>query len=701
MHITNNQNKQLSLSPLNVKGDPQGTLVWNYDLTIGDSIALNGKVAPGGNWQHQLKLDVRNLDPLVKNLGVSSTYSADVKASWFGQLSGSKVTGTLVLDQVIAKGIPTLGDASVTGSLGIESEGPLVTVHPNRIVVQSDYVVLPEFGVQSGAILSDATGLHADAVKVSAFGGLANVDAHFDPATKDVDLKASWSGLSLAKKTNQSGSLTATLRQPFAGQPVINVDLNSTGTLGDTTADAISPPSHWNAKLNLTGQGSSWKSIDWVLTAPQLAYATGKQNLSLSQLSAHVSQRLPVIELTDLSLPATDITGGQASASFSSSGKIDLHEKIPKWNFNATGSLNTSFQQTPVPITMALHVSGTNQRCDLTELRLVMSDITARIDGAYDSSATDNAPSAGPLKLHVALTQENRILADAPIQGHLSGDFSIVGALFPRSIGDLSHAGATSMPVPGGMKTIPQGPRFRPYLTTNGKLRGTDLVLFGRPLGDVNIAIGGKSQTPDQTDDLFGRTLTQLQTTQFFLFQAPWTLAVNYPNPQGVLEVVVETHRVPLDDLAKFAKMDGIAGQISQAKWTAKISSLSLDDLDLSSEYHLDRFAAGGLTTDSVDINLSLKDGVIKLDPLLAKSGKGTVTTSATFDLKQARFLTTQTKIDKWPYVLSPAVTAEVNADSNLRIDLKSKNIGASGFAQCQRGSAAHHRRAICEFRPR
>jgi hypothetical protein len=652
VHVTDNQKRQLNLAPLNINGDPSGALVWNYTLSIADSIKLDGKLAPGGNWQHQLTLNIHNLNPLLKGWGISNTYDADVTANWYGQLSsGGKVNGLLVMNSVTAKGVPTLGDVSVTGSIHAENDGPAVTLHPQMLDVKTSYAALPEIGIRSGSIVSDNTGLHADAVKVAALGGLANLSAAYNLGSGAADLNMDWSGLSLAKKTNQNGSLNASLRLPFANQPTIKVELTSAGTYGDTTGDSLSVPSNWQAKFNLTGQGTSWQAIDWVLTAPQLTYSTGPKQYNLSNLSAHVSQRLPTVELTDLSLPPNSgITGGQTSATFTSSGKFDNTSK--KWNFDASGGFNTEFEHTPVPVTIALHTRGNSERYDLTSLTLGFSDITVAVDGSYDTK------NPTPVGLTVALSQQKRILPDAPVQGEIAGQFKIVGDLFK------------------------EGPHFQPYLTTTGDLRSSDLVLFGRPIGDVDITLNGLTKTPqsDPKDPNTGRIITTVKTTQFYLFQAPWTLSVDDLDPDGVPKLVLETHRLSLDELAKFAKIKGVSGQIDSAKWTAKIPSLNLEDMDLQSEYHLEKPAIGGLSADSLDMNVILHDGVLKLDPLLAKNGAGTITTSASFDLKHPRHLLADTTINHWPYELSSAVTAQLSGRlAHLDVDLKSKDIGASG----------------------
>ena len=641
VQITDNQNHSASLAPLNVTGQPYGALVWKYNLTIADSVAVTGQVAPGGNWQHQILLDVHNLDPIVKKWGIPTTYAAAVKAHWNGQISGGKLAGTLTIDQAIASKLPTLGDVNLSGSVDAESAGATVTLHPHLVDLKTSLLALAEVSVDAGSITSDATGLHAQAVKLAALGGLTNVDASFDPRTFAVDLHASWSGLSLAAKTSQSGSLNATLRLPFANQPVILADLIDNGAIGDTGDN------RWNTKLHLAGQGSSWESIEWVLTAPQLQYISGNQVVDLSQMSAHISQHLPIVELTSLTLPANATASGTTPANLTSDGRVDFSSM--KWNFNLLGGFNTSFQNTPVPVSLALHASGNNTKYELQSLVLGIADLTVTIDGAYDTSLPT------PVDLHVLLAQTPRIATDAPVQGEVNGEFKIVGALFKEN----NH--------------------FRPYLTTKGDLTSNDLVVFNRPVGDIDIKLEGSTETPNLPNGQPGPSITQIHTIDFFLFQAPWKLSIAYPNIDGNLEALLQTSHLSLEEVGRFAKVNGLAGQVADAKWTLVFPNADLIRLYAHSELHLSDINISGLTADTVDAKFTLRDGILKLMPLTAKSGAGTVTTTASVDIINPRQLVTETTVDHWPYSLSSDVGAVVSAQSNLNLDLKAKDLGANG----------------------
>jgi hypothetical protein len=635
IHVADNQHHSVDLKPLNVTGASNGLLVWDYKLTIADSISMTGKLAPGGNWQHQITLAAHDLDPLLKDWGVPTTYSANLKSQWDGQLTDGKLTGTLIVQKATASKVPALGDIQFTGSVNALVDGSVVTLHPNNLILTTALLALPTAGIESGTIIYDSSGVRAQALTLRALGGLSNVDASFDPQTLATDLHARWSGLSLAKQTSQYGSLNAKLRLPFAGQPVITMDLEDSGTIGV-------PTNRWNAKLNLTGQGRSWQNIDWILTAPQLVYSTKSERVDLSQLSAHVSQHLPIVELTSMSLPSS----GNTLASFNSSGRVDFGSK--HWNFDAAGGFNTTFENTPVPMNIVLHTSGTNNRYDLKSLVLGFADLTFTADGSYDTSLPT------PVNLHILLAQTPRIVSDSPVQGEVNGDFNIVGALFEE------HG------------------RFRPYLTTTGDLRSNDLVLFNRPIGDIDIKLAGITRTPNLPGEEPGPTITEIHTVDFKLFEAPWDLSINCPDAQGNLQAVLETRRLPLEELARFAKQKGITGQLN-AKWNLVIPSDSLHDLDLQSEYHLTDVNLKGLTADTVDATATLKDGLLKLNPLIAKSGAGVITTTASIDLQNPSHLNTETTVDRWPYRLSGAVGAVVSAHTKLDLDLKAKDLGANG----------------------
>jgi hypothetical protein len=58
--------RQATISPVSIEGKPDGPLVWRYEASIPDRLALSGEIAPGVNWQHEATIRLQNLRPWVE-----------------------------------------------------------------------------------------------------------------------------------------------------------------------------------------------------------------------------------------------------------------------------------------------------------------------------------------------------------------------------------------------------------------------------------------------------------------------------------------------------------------------------------------------------------------------------------------------------------------------------------------------------------
>ena len=757
------------VAPLNVNGRPQEQLVWTYDLSAGPAgaelLTVKGRVAPGGDWVHQVALTVGHLDPLAKAFGVPTTYAANVAAHWDGKLTDGKVGGRLKLDSMTAVNVPATGDVAVTGAVDVTTGGsgtpaaaspagpapvaaaagpdPLVTISPTNLQIVTTKAAVPTLGVVAGNLMYDAAGLHARGLKVNALGGAASVDLAFDPKSLNGDLTARWTGLTLKAGVRQGGQLTASLRQPFPGQPLIRVEVDDQGSIGDATATAGGKGgTKWDAAVAVTGQGTSWTSIDWVLGVPRLKLDSGEKSYDLSGITATVQQRPTTIDLLGLTLPPTTngatgvttnvaaaATGGNAAPAssdvrvtattvksagssngpnaggspfgltFASSAHVDLPDEAKgrklNWTATASGGVLASYQGSPIPVTLAVDANGNDKVYTLKRFALSAADADVRADGTYDRS------NPKPVALHVALTQSPRLNPNAPVQGTFNGDFKIVGLLFPLDpVTDAQPTTAATTAPATRPAAAPASLRVRPYLTTVGTLHTSELVLFGKPIGDIDIRLAGDVKTPhpprtaggpEAADDevLPARVHVDLKSTEFALFQAPWTLSVEYPNDDGAAELNLSTRDLPLDTVVKAAtgqQESPIAGQLASAHWRLTASGVGLGKVDLASEYHLTNLRAGSLTADTVDAQASFHDGVAKLDPVVAKHGSGRTDLSVTYALAAPTRVKTHVTVRDWPYPLTAALggttEARANADVDMGVDLRLKGavgtVGAS-----------------------
>ncbi len=617
VQMIDNHQQTTTISPLNVNGYSQGSLVWNYEVTIADSVSLIGKVAPGGNWKHELALNAHHLDALLKGRNLS-TFAADIKGEWTGQVtSDGKITGTLLLDHASAKSVPGAGDVNASGALDVESANGAVTLRPAKMELTTENPTLPDIRLAAGTIISDEQGVRAQSMQVAALGGLAVLDANFDPKTMAGDLQARWSGLGLPNNMSHSGSATASLRMPFEGKPVIKVDVVSQGTTASGS---------WDAKLNVAGQGQSWKSIDWILTAPALNW-NGSRPVQLAQLVGHISQRWPSIELTDLTLPARPHLVSRAAANLANFN----------WSFWLDAGGAPSANGTVVPINFSINAWGDEKLYTLHDLNLQISDTSLWAGGYYDKSKPN------PVNLDVYLTQSPQLAPASPVQGHIGGNWNVSGWLFQTPD-----------------KT------FHPQMTIKGHLKSNDLVLFDRPVGDIDLQMKGAVDNAD----------INIETTELVMFQGWWSLKAQYPTSKHGLQLKVDVRELPVEEVAKVAKLDGIAGTVSSASWRIEIpASGGLNQVTMDSRYEVRDLSAFGFKVDKVEAVATLENEVFKVIPLIAASGDGRVNTTVMYDLNNPRHIQTEINVDKWPYGTPGGALLTLFANAKLDIDLKEKGV--------------------------
>jgi hypothetical protein len=661
VHVVDNRHRTADLGPLNVTGDSDGALLWKYDAKVADSIHVTGELAPGGNWLHKVKLDAHDLEPLVAGYKLP-TYGATVKATWTGQASDGKVTGTLVIGTASAKGLPQIGDVSASGAVELEVAGGAVTAHPRKLVIATPLVALPTLTFDAGSLSSDPGGVHVKGVRLAALGGQSEITADFDPAAMAGDLKADWAGLSLENKTSRGGVLTASLRMPFPNQPAMKFSLKSNGTIGTAVTDLGARADTWAVDLELAGQGTSWGDIDWVLAAPTLEYDTGGKAYSLANLAAQISERVPagktapVVKLTDFSVPATKVSGLISDVAISSSGQFDLNGNKP-WRAAFSLGLKALVDGVQVPVTMELKADGevgVQPKCDLKRFVVTVADTTLRATGSYDEKRTPGVKmSPAPVALHLDLSETPRLAEDAPVKGTLNGSFDIVGVLFKAD------------PAQPGQQL------WHPYLKIDGQLVSNDLVVLKHPIGDIAIKLTGDVKTPEHPDGSPSRAETHIVSTEFYLLNAPWSLAVNYPNATNGIEVLLKTKNLSVADLAKVADQTGIAGRVAAATWSAVIYGPSIDRIDFRSDYHLTGVAAAGLVADTIDATASIHEGNLTVGPVVAKFGTGETDLSASMNLHTHQHLLATASVKNWPDKISDLVEARASANAEIDLDLE------------------------------
>lgn len=613
--VTDRHGRKAEVSPVSFTGQPDGPLVWRYELDAGAIGKMVGQLAPGTTWQHQVDFAIANAGPTLQPWLGQRVPTLAAAGEWNGQVQQGQLIGRLNLEQFKA------ADVTVSGIVNARAGGGVAVLSPRAMFVKTPYKLLPDLRLASGTLRLDGSVIRAERVEVSAMGGKALADGRWSMIDNAAELTAVWEEITLPGEIVHRGRIEASLRTPFPDQPVIKATLSSAGSWRD---------GEWDAVARLDGSGRSWRDIDWTFVAERLAWDGPPRPYELTDLTARLAMRGPLLTLTELRLPEA----GRASGS----GFINFAEQ--QWSLKLSGRGLTIPKLPEVPLDFAGEAGGDFHLYTLKELSIRGGELQASASGSYDR----RIPM--PLNLTVAVRP-------APLAGDPETD--LIG-------GDL-RAQATL-----------KGTAFRPRdLSVEGELHAEQLRLKNRMLGDVVIAFGGnitadKATLESQELDLLGGKWSFLAT---WLDRDP---VVNDDN----LRVRIKVRELPLSQVGEAFGRQGVEGVLDGA-WTFNIPDMSRRRAFGSGTFQAQDIRIEAFRAESASGTVTLKDGRLIADPLELAHGDGTARGTASVALNALQRPTISIEAKNWPVELPESrTTLKIDAASQ-KLDLNLENNTVAG----------------------
>jgi hypothetical protein len=433
LELIDNENRKVTFAPLQMRGTPQDSLSWHFQGNIADFLRLEGRIAPGHTWNHQVDFVLQHAQEILKPWFPAFPDPTILSGNWIGQVNNDSVEGRLDLKR------GQIGSVGLTGAIKFTDTHGAATIAPEVLFV--NFAPLQKqtpIRLTNGSLKITGTRIDMQSLDLGAFAGTARLDGHFDWHARAGEIKAAWADMTLPGQIRHSGEIQASIDTPWAGQPQIKTTLHSQGTFakGD-----------WNTHLNLLGTGPSWNAVNWTITIPDLLVREPGRQLQLNDLLAHLTNRDNTLTLDDLRVARTDHLRGGGAVNF------NTHNW---WLWLDTRELELPGFRKPVFI--SFNVSGNQERVDLTQFYYRSGKFEASATGAYIFALPK------PLDLYLDLWRIPVAYANEPqrhIGGMLNGKIRANGTLWPRSM-DLS-----------------------------GNLFGNDVIIGRRKLGDVSIQLAG------------------------------------------------------------------------------------------------------------------------------------------------------------------------------------------------------------------
>ena len=630
IHIVDRAGQTATLQPLNLVGTPQGTLVWRYEATVGPvdqpQMHLIGKVAPGGDWQHEVIVTLADVEPSLRpwlvNLPTgarSFIQAANLTGQWRGEVNGGAVSGQLQLMPFRS------GATTAKGTLNIGYKAGGLTIRPNSLVLAGVPKSPSEIAIKSGAIVVEGSVVRGENLIVNVAAGDVLMAGRYDWGDQSGDLTAEWHNLIAPADFAQNGSLTARARNSFPGIRRIEAAVISR---------AISPGYQWDTAVKINGTGTSFAAIHWDIIAEKLQLTQAKFTANLDGLTAKFEQSPTTLTLAQLTVPQGTLAPGRPRGSLGGQGYYhfpDPHSsKGGDWWFLLNGADWRLAESTATKTQFSLDISGdlnAPKKQDWARIK----DFYARTNTGVQLSATGSISylAAGrPAELWLYTWYPPFTLhaydAGVALQG---GEF--------RSALHL-HGGAWPL-----------------RLDLDGDLEGHDVLLRGRRVGDLALILKGTADSPPKGDPL--DYVVKLNTEKLNIFDGFWNIRADYHHANRLAQMQVDLQNLSFSQLDHFiTSPPRLKGSLS-GSWTIQAPQFHFDQLKIDSDvpWKITGFTAGPVSADDITGEIHADGGAVSIDHVIArKTAGGQIDASSKFRLKNPSKMQLTATATAWPVEL-------------------------------------------------
>ncbi|MCC7351739.1 MAG: hypothetical protein IT446_14355 [Phycisphaerales bacterium] len=422
--------EQATINDVEVHGWMQGPLLYSFEAGAPGHLQSHGRIAMGGDWSHEISLDVQRLDDWVRPWIKQWPEPAKAKLSWRGRMADGGVQGRLTVEESHVRQVSANGVVAV-----VVADGG-VMVRPDGLIV--DGAMSSDIKLIGGSAGFKAGVVNLDGLQLSMSGGTARLDGQYRLENQSANLKAIWQQINFPSSMSQSGSLEAILTTPWPGQPKLEIALNSGGKISS---------GQWDALMKLSAHGQGWTRMKAHVEFPRLAYQ-GAKSIDLHDLTADLHMDEQSVRLDALELPSPGRISGR--------GAMDLQNQ--SWWLWADGSNWTLPQANDAHVRFTINAWGNLAQTTLQQAYLEVGRLQVTAQGNYDT----NLPRPLNVDLHVEhfprLDEARQIQS---LRGRLWSQVHLNGMISPLRI-DLT-----------------------------GKLYGDDLEVYQRPVGDVAVELTG------------------------------------------------------------------------------------------------------------------------------------------------------------------------------------------------------------------
>lgn len=616
-------------APLAFRGENAGPSLWTFELQLDAGQRLTGKLAPGGEWRHDVQVEFSRLDRLVAALaesgeqalpdasaggdvaGPSNAVSLppmDARGDWRGSVQDGVLAGRFQLGDLQA------GDMNVRGGAAMRLDGGDLTFRP-QTMIGSGGALPGEIRLRGGVIRYADGRLRADRAMLEALGTQALVTGEWDLNNVEGEADITAVGTAAEGVVRYEAVVHAALKTPL-GRPRITLDVRT---------DGATPAGRWDAQFNATARGPDWRQLQITLAAPRLTWSDDQGPIDLGDLVARGEWADGVARLTSLTLP--NVASSSISALYeTASGDWSVRAEIRGWTAPRAG---------PVPFDLAVDARRSEDGVAVESLRVERAGLEITGTGSFLPTREDPVQA----RLNLATTVEAESDASLPLPpGQWSSSFDVAGDASPLD------------------------------LRLSGQLEARDVAV-------------ARSAIPYTVVPLAGRITEQLVTIQsepFRLLEGEWEVGAQVRTREQLLTLRLGAGALPLQQvLDLFETPVEVGGELS-AEIEAKLPGFDPEQLELSGNWNIGATGYRGVEIERGQGRLSFRRGVVRIEDIVLAQGPGQLTGTLEMNARDRRHLLFDLSSRNWPVAVKGTKTAIV-LDSRATVDLDIVDLAGTG----------------------
>jgi uncharacterized protein YhdP len=172
LELIDNENRKVILRPLEVRGTPQTSLSWHFQGNISDLLRVEGRIAPGQSWNHQVDFTLDRPHRIVKNW-FNLPDPVYLTGNWTGLVKDDSVQGRLDVKR------GQVGPVGLSGAIKFTNTQGAATISPEVLLVNLSNQPTP-IRLTNGSLKIAGTRVEMQSIDLGAFAGTARLDGHYD-----------------------------------------------------------------------------------------------------------------------------------------------------------------------------------------------------------------------------------------------------------------------------------------------------------------------------------------------------------------------------------------------------------------------------------------------------------------------------------------------------------------------------------------